>query len=149
MNNVTDSINEQLVKGCFGHWELGSRKLLFGGHSSKSLHCSVYPNAQCSVANSQCPKQPLLNKLYNVINKERKKERKKERRKKKNTKDNVQQSISELPQALRRVHVHLTQWVGIIAIKTERTQIHFLCDVLVTVASLDLKVPNSSIARSQ
>ena len=32
--------------------------------------------------------------------------------------------------------------VGIIAIKTERTQIHFLMDVLVVVASLDLKVPN-------
>ena len=29
-----------------------------------------------------------------------------------------------------------------IAIKTERTQIHFLSDVLVAVASLDLKVPN-------
>ena len=31
--------------------------------------------------------------------------------------------------------------MGIIAIKTERTQIHFLSDVLVAVASLDLKVP--------
>ena len=31
--------------------------------------------------------------------------------------------------------------VGIIAIKTERTQIHFLSDVLVAVASLDLTVP--------
>ena len=28
-----------------------------------------------------------------------------------------------------------------IAIKTERTQIHFLSDVLIAVASLDLKVP--------
>ena len=28
------------------------------------------------------------------------------------------------------------------AIKTERTQIHFLSDVLVAVASLDLKVPS-------
>ena len=27
--------------------------------------------------------------------------------------------------------------------KTERTQIHFLSDVLVAVASLDLKVPNT------
>ena len=26
--------------------------------------------------------------------------------------------------------------------KTERTQVHFLSDVLVAVASLDLKVPN-------
>ena len=30
--------------------------------------------------------------------------------------------------------------MGIIAKKTERTQIHFLSDVLVAVASLDLKV---------
>ena len=35
-----------------------------------------------------------------------------------------------------------SKWVGIIAIKTERKQIHFLSDVLVAVASLDLKVPN-------
>ena len=32
-------------------------------------------------------------------------------------------------------------WVGIIAIKNERTQFHFLSDVLIAVASLDLKVP--------
>ena len=39
--------------------------------------------------------------------------------------------------------LHLTRGksVGIIPIKTERTQIHFLRDVLVAVASLDLKVP--------
>ena len=37
-----------------------------------------------------------------------------------------------------------SEWVGIIAIKTERTQIPFLSDVLVAVASLDLKVPNTS-----
>ena len=35
-----------------------------------------------------------------------------------------------------------SKWVGIIVIKTEKTQIHFLSDVLVTIASLDLKVPN-------
>ena len=35
-----------------------------------------------------------------------------------------------------------SKWVGIIAIKTERTQIHFLSDVIVAVASLDLKVRN-------
>ena len=29
-------------------------------------------------------------------------------------------------------------WEGIISIKTERTQIHFLSDVLIAVASLDL-----------
>ena len=34
-----------------------------------------------------------------------------------------------------------SKWVGIIAIKTEKTQIHFLSDVLVAVAPLDLKVP--------
>ena len=36
-----------------------------------------------------------------------------------------------------------SKWVGIIAIKTERTQIHFLFSsyVLVSVAPLDLKVP--------
>ena len=33
--------------------------------------------------------------------------------------------------------------MGIIAIKTERTQIHFLSDVLVAVTSLDLEVPYS------
>ena len=32
--------------------------------------------------------------------------------------------------------------------KTERTQIHFLSDVLVAVASLDLKVPNILKERS-
>ena len=34
-----------------------------------------------------------------------------------------------------------------IAIKTERTQIHFLSDVLVAVVSLDLKVSNGSLRR--
>ena len=37
-----------------------------------------------------------------------------------------------------------SKWVGIIAIKTERTQIHFLSDVLVAVASLDLRVPTAA-----
>ena len=32
--------------------------------------------------------------------------------------------------------------VGIIAIKTERTQIHFLSDVFIAIASLNLNVPN-------
>jgi len=41
-------------------------------------------------------------------------------------------------------YVWQSKWVGIIAIKTNRTQIHFLSDVLVGVASLDLKVPNHS-----
>ena len=33
------------------------------------------------------------------------------------------------------------KWAGIIAIKTERTQIHFLSDVLIAVALLNVKVP--------
>ena len=37
-----------------------------------------------------------------------------------------------------------SKWVGITAIKTERTPIHFLSDVLVAVPSLDLKVPTNS-----
>ena len=37
-----------------------------------------------------------------------------------------------------------SEWVGIIAIKTERTQIHFLSDVFIAVASLDLKVPSNA-----
>ena len=39
----------------------------------------------------------------------------------------------------------VSAWVGIIAIKTERTQIHFLSDVLIADASLDLKFPNSTV----
>ena len=36
------------------------------------------------------------------------------------------------------------KWIGIIAVKTKRTQkIHFLSDVLVVVASFDLKVPTN------
>ena len=38
---------------------------------------------------------------------------------------------------------------GIIAIKTEGTQIHFLRDVLATVASLDLKVPIETAMRNE
>ena len=44
--------------------------------------------------------------------------------------------------SFRKVRLHVTsKWVEIIAIETEGTQIHFLSDVLVAVASLDLKVP--------
>ena len=35
---------------------LGIGKLLFGGHSSKSLHCSICQNAQCALINDQLPK---------------------------------------------------------------------------------------------
>ena len=38
-------------------------------------------------------------------------------------------------------YIWQSKWVEIIAIKNERTQIHFLSDVLIAVASLDLKVP--------
>ena len=41
--------------------------------------------------------------------------------------------------SFRRVRLHLTKWVGIIAIKNEGTQVHFF--FFVVVASLDLKVP--------
>jgi len=44
-------------------------------------------------------------------------------------------------------YIWQSKWLGIIAIKTERTQIHFLSDVLVAVASLDLKVPTISHKR--
>ena len=37
-------------------------------------------------------------------------------------------------------YIWRSKWLGIIATKTERTQIHFFSNVLVTVASLDLKV---------
>ena len=40
------------------------------------------------------------------------------------------------------VYIWWSKWVRIIAIKTEKTQIHFLSDVLVAVASLNLEVPN-------
>ena len=40
-------------------------------------------------------------------------------------------------------YIWQSKWVGIIAIKTERTEIQFLSDVFVAAASLDLKVPNA------
>ena len=57
------------------------------------------------------------------------------------------QSLSEfgygpLELNFRSVRLHLTKWtkwVGIIAIKTEGRQIDFLSDVLVAIASLDLR----------
>ena len=39
-------------------------------------------------------------------------------------------------------YIWQSKWVGIIAINNEGTQIHFLSDALVVVASLDLKAPN-------
>ena len=49
-------------------------------------------------------------------------------------------------------YIWQNKWVGIIPIKTKRTQIHFLSVVLVAVASLNLKVPikkfeNDRVAR--
>ena len=38
-------------------------------------------------------------------------------------------------------YIRQSKWVGTIAIKNEGTEIHFLSDALVVVASLDLKVP--------
>ena len=38
-------------------------------------------------------------------------------------------------------YIWQSKWVGIIAIKTERMQSHFLSDVLIAAASLDLDVP--------
>ena len=35
-----------------------------------------------------------------------------------------------------------SEWVGIIAMKTETTQIHFVSDVLIAVAPLDRNFPN-------
>ena len=46
-------------------------------------------------------------------------------------------------------YIWQSKWLGIIAINTERTQIHFFNNVLVAFASLDLKVPNSRPARLQ
>ena len=43
-------------------------------------------------------------------------------------------------------YISQSKWVGIIAIKTERTQIQFLSDVFVAVASLGLKVPNINVS---
>ena len=44
---------------------------------------------------------------------------------------------------IQLAYILQSKLVGIIAIKTEKTQIHFLSDVLVAVASLDLKVPTN------
>ena len=38
-------------------------------------------------------------------------------------------------------YIWKSKWVGVIVIKTEKTKIHYLSDVLVAVASFDLKVP--------
>ena len=47
-------------------------------------------------------------------------------------------SLSKLGYRPLKFSLHLTsKWVEIIAIETEGTQIHFLSDVLATVASLD------------
>ena len=54
-------------KGWFGHWKLRVGKLLFGGHSSKSLHCSICPNAQWPITNDQFTKQPFLIQLYKFV----------------------------------------------------------------------------------
>ena len=47
------SIAVSIKVASFGHWELGIGKLLYGGHSSKSLHCSIRPNVQLPMTNYQ------------------------------------------------------------------------------------------------
>ena len=42
-------------------------------------------------------------------------------------------------------YIWQSKWIGIIAIKTERTQIYFLSDSFIAAASLDLKDPNPSM----
>ena len=49
---------------------------------------------------------------------------------------------------VRLPYIWQSKWVGIIAIKTERTQIHFLSDLLIAVALLNLKVSIISIMLS-
>ena len=46
-------------------------------------------------------------------------------------------------------NVWQSKWVGIITMKAERTQIHFLSDILIAVASLDLKAANDKGDRPQ
>ena len=47
-------------------------------------------------------------------------------------------------------YIWQSKWVGTIAIKIERIQIHFLSDVvLIGDASLDLKVPNNNLERQR
>ena len=57
-------------------------------------------------------------------------------------------SLSELGYGPLKFSFSLHLKKGIIASKTEETQIHFLSGVLVTAASLDLKVPNMEYART-
>ena len=40
-------------KVAFGHWQLDIGKLLFGGPSSKALHCFRIPKAQLPTTNCQ------------------------------------------------------------------------------------------------
>ena len=51
-SDIRSLILIQPYKGCFGHWELRIGKLLFGAHSSESLHSVPYaqmPNAQLPI----------------------------------------------------------------------------------------------------
>ena len=43
---------------------LGIGKLFFGGHSCKSLHCSLHSKAQCAITIVQCLKLPMSNYYY-------------------------------------------------------------------------------------
>ena len=58
------------IKVAYGHEELGigDWEAIFGGQSSKSLHCFICPNVQCPIANDQLPKQPFLIEPYTRVN---------------------------------------------------------------------------------
>ena len=56
----------------------------------------------------------------------------------------VQMNVDMMPwnsASGRFAYILQRKWVGITAIKTQKTQIHFFSDFLVAIASLDLKVP--------
>ena len=53
-------------------------------------------------------------------------------------------SVSRDSNPTEFAYIRQSKWKEIIAIKTERTQIHFLSDVFVTIASLD-KLPNKKV----
>ena len=56
-----------LNKGCYDNWFLYTRNLLFGGHSSKSLHCFIVWWSVKEIMTSFCmPKCPMTNWQSNV-----------------------------------------------------------------------------------
>ena len=53
---LTKLINE----GCFGHWELRTRKLLLDGHSSKSLQRVRYVHGEMACGSKILPSDPSI-----------------------------------------------------------------------------------------